>query len=689
MAYVAHRPACQLSTTSMRASASAAAAAAAAAGGARTMATTPSTAPSSDCAAAFAPRPASSAALGTVAAASSSAAAAAAATTDACVTAESSSERDGRRVVRGRGPGRARTRPPPRRVEGEKELHVAPMLDYSKREFRAFLSMLSSRLVPWTEMVVDDTIAHSNKLDDHILPDFDDESKEEEEEDSGSHGGGLPVNRSVCQIGGNDPELCADAVRVCAGRRYRYREVNLNVDCPSDRVSGQREFGAVLMKKADRCVEVVQAMVEAATSLSNGDGEGGGGGGDSAARISVKCRIGVDQDDTLEYASSFLRRLHDEAGCRRFVLHARKCVLGGLMSARQNRSVPPLNYPRVYDLCRLFPDCQFWLNGGVGGLREAREICYGRRTAGGLEEKREEGGDVAFDVTSDDNVNVDGEEAKKETDSSGSMDDAPNHHVPCRLCSLPNGSCIAPPNSPSAVPPNLMGVMLGRAALDNPSLFWDVDRYFYGAESNPCRSRREVLEKYAVYLEGLYPRRCCDDCDEMTWKIPAPEVMRIRKWCVVCREIYGSGDSGSGDGNGVGDSNDEKGPTAVVTTDSTAGDTPPLAKAQTEETTRKIKIAPRIVGRSLKPVRGIFFGLPGAKAFVRELDRLGMDKSVRNCGPGYILRRATRAVPVDVLERDFVRTEDLDDVGSLKAAALGRHSRGGRRGRGGGTCCGL
>ena len=77
---------------------------------------------------------------------------------------------------------------------------------------------------------------------------------------------------------------------------------------------------------------------------------------------------GVDDLDDLEYAAEFIRTL--QSVCQRFYLHARKCVLDGLMNARQNRSVPPLNYPRVYELCRMFPDCNFWINGGdknVGG----------------------------------------------------------------------------------------------------------------------------------------------------------------------------------------------------------------------------------------------------------------------------------------------------------------------------------
>lgn len=219
--------------------------------------------------------------------------------------------------------------------EGEKELHIAPMLDYSKREFRKLFSILSTKLVVWTDMVVDDAVAHSETLDDILEPDRD-----------------LP-NRQVCQIGGNSPELCGNATRV-AELIYGYDEVNLNIDCPSDRVSGEREFGAALMKKVETAFIVLESM-QRNTSSSEGEGK--------KTPVSIKCRIGVDDFDNLDFISGFIERLRPV--CQRFYLHARKCVLNGLYSARQNRSVPPINYPRVYALCRKFPDVDFWINGGI------------------------------------------------------------------------------------------------------------------------------------------------------------------------------------------------------------------------------------------------------------------------------------------------------------------------------------
>lgn len=211
----------------------------------------------------------------------------------------------------------------------DKELHIAPMLDFSKREFRKLFSILSTRLVVWTDMVVDDTIAHSERLEDILEPDRD-----------------LP-NRQICQIGGNSPEMCGKATQVVE-LEYQYDEVNLNIDCPSDRVSGEREFGAILMKKIDVAYSVLESMKANVTSKTP---------------VSIKCRIGVDDWDNFDFISEYIERLLPV--CQRFYLHARKCVLNGLFSARQNRNIPPINYPRVYALCRKFPEVEFWVNGGI------------------------------------------------------------------------------------------------------------------------------------------------------------------------------------------------------------------------------------------------------------------------------------------------------------------------------------
>ena len=178
--------------------------------------------------------------------------------------------------------------------------------------------------------------------------------------------------------------------------------------------------------------------------------------------------------------------------------------------------------------------------------------------------------------------------------------------------------------------------MMGRAALDDPSLFFDVDRAFYGEAANPTRNRRQVLERYCQYLERTYPRRCCDDDGRVTFEYPAPDVAPSEDgggggYCHICEGVYSSSSGGVGGGG--------------------------AAIRRGRGTEGGLKIAARIVARSLKPVQGIFNGVPRSRAFRRTCDRLGRDPSVRNCGPGFILRKAMEAIPASVLDQDFVSEE--------------------------------
>ncbi|MGK3746388.1 MAG: tRNA-dihydrouridine synthase A [Bacillariaceae sp.] len=449
-----------------------------------------------------------------------------------------------------------------------KELHVAPMLDYSKREFRKLFSILSTRLVVWTDMVVDETIAHTERLEDILERDRD-----------------LP-NKQICQIGGNSEELCGKATQVVE-LIYGYDEINLNIDCPSDRVSQEREFGAILMKNIDKAYTVLESMQNNISS-------------DRKTHVSIKCRVGVDDWDDLDFISNFIERLSPV--CKRFYLHARKCVLNGLFSARQNRSVPPINYPRVYALCRKFPNVEFWINGGIKNLVQAKKICY------------------------------------------GSLNPAHCHdyhfELPCSQCQLPHGSCMVPPYE--VVPSNLRGCMLGRVAIDNPSIFWDADRYFYGMKCNPNKNRREVLEKYASYLENLYPRRCCDIDEEITYGIPVPKINQLRSYCPICRDTYETDEK----------TNNEE--------DKTANNVNINNNMIEIQQNNKIKITSRIVGRSLKPVRGLFHGVPKGKIFLHACDEAARDTSIRNCGPGYILRRVMQQIPSQIMDLPFILSEDTD-----------------------------
>ncbi len=458
------------------------------------------------------------------------------------------------------------------------------MLDVTTPEFHHWIRLLSKRVILWTEMVVDETIVFTNDLDHHMAI------------------SSPNLHPIICQIGGRSSEYCATATQVV--RRYGYQEVNLNVDCPSSRVSGKRQFGAILMSKEHQqtCYEVVSAMKDSSEFMECENCV------TPTVPISVKTRLGIETKDgtcydDLEYVSDFIENL-SRRGCKRFFIHARKCVIGGL-TPTENRLVPPLNYPRFYSLCQRFPDCEFILNGGIPGLEAARMLCYG-----------------------DDRI---------ENHSTAPINEMMmiKHTVPCKICNALNGSCTAPQHKDS-IPSNIVGCMIGRACMDNPAMFWDIDRYFYGMEKNPCQTRGELLEKYCVYLERTYPRRCCDSDERITKRIPAPSIELSPGGCDICNEFYG-------DKNGVILSNNCASEGAIINN-------------------FHVKISSKVIDRSLKPVLGIFFGLPRGKTFRRECDRLSRDTSIRNCGPGYILRKALKIMPDHMLKQLFVKTEDLTDI---------------------------
>lgn len=205
---------------------------------------------------------------------------------------------------------------------------VAPMMDCTDRFDRYFLRLLSRRALLYTEMVPAAAIVHG-KAEQFLR--FDDSEH--------------PV---AVQFGGSEPEELALCAR--EAERFGYDEVNLNVGCPSDRVQAGR-FGACLMAEPDRVASCVAAMCDA-TSLP----------------ITVKTRIGIDDQDSYEELAGFVARV-TEAGCRSFTVHARKAWLQGL-SPKQNREIPPLDYPRVHRLKGDFPELEIVINGGIQTLEE-------------------------------------------------------------------------------------------------------------------------------------------------------------------------------------------------------------------------------------------------------------------------------------------------------------------------------
>ena len=211
-------------------------------------------------------------------------------------------------------------------------LSVAPMMDWTDRHCRAFHRVLSQRALLYTEMVTAAAVVHGDAA--RLL---------------GFSEAEQPV---ALQVGGSDPHELAQAARI--GGDFGYPEVNLNCGCPSDRVQSGC-FGAVLMQQPDLVAECVRAM-RAATG----------------AEVTVKCRIGVDDQDPEEALPRFLDAVA-EAGVRRVTIHARKAWLKGL-SPKENREVPPLDYPLVLRTKARRPDLHVSINGGVQSLNLAEDL---------------------------------------------------------------------------------------------------------------------------------------------------------------------------------------------------------------------------------------------------------------------------------------------------------------------------
>jgi tRNA-dihydrouridine synthase A len=208
-------------------------------------------------------------------------------------------------------------------------LSVAPMMDWTDKNCRYLHRLLTGQALLYTEMVTAPALVRGGAM--HLL----DYNPQEH-----------PV---ALQLGGSDPEELAQAARF--GVDAGYDEINLNCGCPSDRVQSGT-FGAVLMKDPGRVAECVSAMGEAVD-----------------VDVTVKCRIGVDEQNPEEVLPAFLEQIR-AAGCERVTIHARKAWLQGL-SPKENRDIPPLDYDLVHRMKAAFPDMHISINGGISSLDEA------------------------------------------------------------------------------------------------------------------------------------------------------------------------------------------------------------------------------------------------------------------------------------------------------------------------------
>ncbi len=214
-------------------------------------------------------------------------------------------------------------------IEVYRKFAIAPMMEWTDRHCRFFHRLLTRRALIYTEMITTGAVLHGDRA--RLLA-F----------DRAEH----PV---ALQLGGCDPAALARCARIAED--LGYDEVNLNVGCPSERVREGR-FGACLMAEPTLVGDCVAAM-KAAVTLP----------------VTVKCRIGIDDQDPEEALAAFTRAV-EAAGVAALIVHARKAWLQGL-SPRENRDVPPLDYARVHRLKAAHPDLRIVLNGGIADLDQA------------------------------------------------------------------------------------------------------------------------------------------------------------------------------------------------------------------------------------------------------------------------------------------------------------------------------
>ena len=204
------------------------------------------------------------------------------------------------------------------------------MMEWTDRHCRFFHRLLTRRALIYTEMVTTGAVIHGDRV--RLI---------------GFHPAEQPV---ALQLGGSDPKALAQCARI--GADFGYSEINLNVGCPSERVQDGR-FGACLMAEPALVGDCVAAMKAAV-----------------AIPVTVKCRIGIDQQDP-EEALEALTRSVEAAGVDALVVHARKAWLSGL-SPRENRDIPPLDYALVYRLKAAHPRLPVIINGGVTSIEAAQ-----------------------------------------------------------------------------------------------------------------------------------------------------------------------------------------------------------------------------------------------------------------------------------------------------------------------------
>ena len=212
------------------------------------------------------------------------------------------------------------------------------MMDCTDRHDRFFLRLISKNVMLYSEMVATKSAIHGDR--EKILG-----FRNEEQ----------PV---ALQVGGSDKKELAQVAKLA--EEYSYKEINLNLGCPSKKVQ-KNSFGACLMKEPDLVAECLNEMVNACN-----------------IPVTAKTRIGVDHIEDFDYLNKFVNKIK-EAGCKTIILHARKAILKGL-TPKQNLSIPKLNYDRVYEIKKENPDLEIIINGGITNIEDIKkhlEKCDG------------------------------------------------------------------------------------------------------------------------------------------------------------------------------------------------------------------------------------------------------------------------------------------------------------------------
>ena len=212
-----------------------------------------------------------------------------------------------------------------------KTISVAPMMDCTDKHEIYFLSLISKNIHLYTEMIVANAIIRGDRnklLSFKKIP-----------------------NPVTLQIGGSNPTELAEACKILED--YGYKEINFNLGCPSKKVQ-KNKFGACLMKEPNLVSECINEMVNSCS-----------------IPVSVKTRIGFDDTEDFEYLNKFLLKMK-EAGCKTFILHARKAILKGL-SPKQNLNIPKLNYEMVYKIKKENPDLDIIINGGISKIEHIKD----------------------------------------------------------------------------------------------------------------------------------------------------------------------------------------------------------------------------------------------------------------------------------------------------------------------------